>query len=71
MRDSELKEKFGIERGKASKNRYLIYFVTITAETQQTFHKEPQWVYVEISRVRNRRSVELVFTRAVCLKHIP
>lgn len=64
-------ERMGVERGKASKNRYLIYFVTITAETQQIFYKEPQWVYVEVSRVRNRRCAELMFTSAVCFKHIP
>lgn len=71
MRDSELKEQFGIEGGKASKNRHLIYFVTITAEAQQTFHKEPQWVYIEVSIVYNRRSVDLVCTRAMCFKYTP
>lgn len=65
-----MKEQFGIERGKASKNRYLIYFVTITAETQQAFYKEPQWVYVEVSRVGNRRSAELMLTSAVHFKHV-
>lgn len=49
----------------------MIDFVAITAGTQQTFYKEPQWFCIELSRVPNRRLAELVFTEAVCFKHMP
>jgi len=71
LRDSELKEYFRVGKGKASNNRDLIYFVTVTAETQQTFYKEPQCFYVGVSRVPNRRLAELVFTTAVYFRHVP